>query len=75
MKRKDLKKLIKEIINLQENQKKDLSEWDSLAHLSILMELEKHFPNKITPIKGIAEANSYNEIEKILISKKLVTSD
>ena len=75
MNRKDLKELIKNVINSQENDKKKFYEWDSLAHLSILMELEKRFPNKITPIKGIAEANSYNEIEKILISKKLVTND
>ena len=75
MNRKDLKELIKNVINSQENDKKKFSEWDSLAHLSILMELEKRFPNKITPINGIAEANSYNAIEKILISKKLVTND
>ena len=28
-----------------------IKEWDSLAHLSILMNLEKKFPNKITSIK------------------------
>ena len=75
MNRKDLKELIKNVINTQENSKKNFSEWDSLAHLSILMELEKRFPNKIIPINRIAEANNYNEIEKILISKKLVTND
>ena len=75
MNRKDLKELIKNVINTQENEKKNFSEWDSLAHLSILMELEKRFPNKIIPINRIAEANNYNEIEKILISKKLVTND
>lgn len=75
MNRKDLKELIKNVINTQEKGKKNFSEWDSLAHLSILMELEKRFPNKIIPINRIAEANNYNEIEKILISKKLVTND
>ena len=75
MNRKDLKELIKNVINTQESGKKNFSEWDSLAHLSILMELEKRFPNKIIPINRIAEANNYNEIEKILISKKLVTND
>ena len=75
MNRKDLKELIKNVINTQENDKKNCSEWDSLAHLSILMELEKRFPNKIIPINRIAEANNYNEIEKILIAKKLVTND
>ena len=75
MNREELKELIKKVINSQENKKKNLSEWDSLAHLSILMELEKHFPKKITPINGIAEANNYRQIEKILISKKLVAND
>ena len=75
MNRKELKELIKKVINSQENNKKNLSEWDSLAHLSILMELEKQFPKKITAINGIAEANNYSQIEKILISKKLVTND
>ncbi len=75
MNRKELKELIKKVINSQENSKKNLSEWDSLAHLSILMELEKQFPKKITAINGIAEANNYSQIEKILISKKLVTND
>ena len=71
MNRKELKELIKKVINSQENSKKNLSEWDSLAHLSILMELEKQFPKKITAINGIAEANNYSQIEKILISKNL----
>ena len=74
MNRKELKELIKKVINSPENSKKNLSEWDSLAHLSILMELEKQFPKKITAINGIAEANNYSQIEKILISKKLVTN-
>ena len=52
MNRKELKELIKKVINSQENSKKNLSEWDSLAHLSILMELEKQFPKKITAING-----------------------
>jgi len=75
MNKKDLKEFVKKIINSQESKKKDLSEWDSLAHLSILMELEKRFPNKITPINGIAEANSYNKIEKLLLSKKIIKND
>ena len=53
----------------------DFAEWDSLAHLSILMELEKIFPNKITSITEIAEANSYKKLEKILLSKKLLKND
>ena len=75
MNRKELKELIKKVINSQENSKKNLSEWDSLAHLSILMELEKQFPKKITAINGIAEANNYKDLENILISKKILLND
>ena len=48
MKKKELEKLIIKIINDEEL--KDLKgyEWDSLAHLSILMELDKIYPDKIT---------------------------
>ena len=74
MNKKDFKKLIN---NLGDFDKiKNLEEdWDSLAHLSILMELEKVFPNKITSITGIAELNNYKSLERILISKKLITND
>ena len=37
--------------------------------------LKKLFPNKITSIAAIAEANNYKELEKILMSKKLITND
>ena len=75
MKKKELAKLIIKIIN--DNNVKDLKgyEWDSLAHLSILMELEKIYPDKITSINGIAEMNNYTKLEKVLISKKLLKND
>jgi len=46
-----------------------------LAHLNILMELEKIFPRKIASIDGIAEANNYKNLENILISKKILLND
>jgi len=75
MKKKELEKLIIKIINDEEL--KDLKgyEWDSLAHLSILMELDKIYPDKITSIDGIAEMNNYVKLEKAMISKKLLIND
>tara|TARA_B100001167_G_C16716709_1_gene279120 strand:+ start:27 stop:251 length:225 start_codon:yes stop_codon:yes gene_type:complete len=74
MNKKDFKKLINNLVD--SDKIKNLEEdWDSLAHLSILMELEKVFPNKITSITGIAELNNYKSLERILISKKLITND
>ena len=75
MNKKQLKKLIKEIINSKKIKNIEDHTWDSLAHLSILMELEKLFPNKITSIEKIAEANNYKDMERILISKKLLLND
>lgn len=75
MNRKELKKLIIKIIN--DDEVKDLKnyEWDSLAHLNILMELDKIYPDKITSIDNIAEMNTYKKLEKALISKKLLNND
>ena len=75
MNRKELKKLIIKIIN--DDEVKDLKnyEWDSLAHLNILMELDKIYPDKITSINNIAEMNTYTKLEKALISKKLINND
>ena len=75
MNKKNLKKLIKNLVDSEKIKDIEKQEWDSLAHLSILMELEKLFPNKITSIAAIAEANNYKKLEKILISKKLITND
>ena len=75
MNKKKLRKIIKKIINSKEIKNIEDHTWDSLAHLSILMELEKLFPNKITSIEKIAEANNYKDIESILISKKLLLND
>ena len=48
MDKKYLIKLIKNLVDSEKVKNVEEQEWDSLAHLSILMELEKIFPNKIT---------------------------
>ena len=70
--KKDLYNLIKTIVKSDKIKNIEESEWDSLAHLSILMELDKIFPNQITGIENIAEANSYKKLEKVLLAKKLL---
>ena len=75
MKKKELKKLILRIINDEEVNDLKGYEWDSLAHLSILMELDKIYPDKITSINDIAEMNTYVKLEKVLISKKILNND
>ena len=44
--KKDLYNLIKTIVKSDKIKNIEESEWDSLAHLSILMELDKIFPNQ-----------------------------
>jgi len=75
MKEKELKKLVIKAINSDKNIDLQSYEWDSLIHLTILMELEKIFPNKITSINGIADINNFNEMKKILISKNILIND
>tara|TARA_B110000196_G_C21069858_1_gene626915 strand:- start:210 stop:437 length:228 start_codon:yes stop_codon:yes gene_type:complete len=75
MKEKDLKKLVSGAINSDTSIDLKTYEWDSLIHLTILMELEKTFPNKITSINGIADINNFNELKKILISKNILIND
>tara|TARA_Y100000590_G_scaffold362334_1_gene419471 strand:- start:60 stop:281 length:222 start_codon:yes stop_codon:yes gene_type:complete len=73
MNKNELNKLIQKSLNSKK--KLDRLSWDSLGHLTILTELEKKFPNKITTIKKISEANSYKKLIKLLTSKKLVSND
>ena len=75
MNKNQLKKIIKKNIDSKEIGNIQSNTWDSLAHLNILMELEKVFPRKITSIEGIAEANNYKDLENILISKKILLND
>ena len=75
MNKNQLKKIIKQNIDSKEVKNIETDEWDSLSHLNILMELEKTFPRKITSIDGIAEANNYNKLKNILVSKKILSND
>ena len=75
MNKNQLKKIIKKNIDSKELPNIESNTWDSLAHLNILMELEKIFPRKIASIDGIAEANNYKNLENILISKKILLND
>ena len=75
MNKNQLKKIIKKSIDSKEVANIESDSWDSLAHLNILMELEKIFPRKIASIDGIAEANNYKNLENILISKKILLND
>ena len=75
MNEKEFKKLVIKSINSSKNIDLKSHEWDSLVQLTILLELEKIFPNKITSIKGLAEVNNYNKMKKILISKKILKND
>ena len=75
MNKNHLKKIIKKNIDSKELINIESTTWDSLAHLNILMELEKIFPGKITSIEGIAEVDNYKDLENILISKKILLND
>ena len=50
----------------------DKLEWDSLATLGILMDLEKKAPNKISRISKISEANTYKKMLKLKKAKKVI---
>ena len=71
MKEKDLKNIITKLSEIKIKNFNNF-EWDSLLQLSILMELEKKFPGKITTIKKISEINSYQSLLKILKKKKII---
>tara|TARA_X000001036_G_C20617516_1_gene781637 strand:+ start:677 stop:901 length:225 start_codon:yes stop_codon:yes gene_type:complete len=74
MNEKEFEKLIYKSIDKKIKNLKKL-EWDSLAQLSILMNLEKKFPNKITSIKKISEVTNYNDLLQILKKNKIIKND
>lgn len=74
MKEKEFEKLIYKSIDKKIKNLNKL-EWDSLAQLSILMNLEKKFPNKITSIKKISEVTNYNDLLQILKKNKIIKND
>ena len=77
MKQEDIFKIIKialktkKKIDLKTNTK-NLSEWDSLGHLTILTSLDKKFKNKTSKLKKLATANTVKEIVLILKKAKLL---
>ena len=59
-------------LNIKKKKNLKNLEWDSLGHLTILIELEKKFPNRVTSIKNISEATNQKKLFKLLKSKKLI---
>ena len=50
----------------------NLSEWDSMSHLSILIQLDKKLSGKVQKIQELSEAYSVKKIIQILNKKKLL---
>ena len=50
----------------------EIDEWDSLGHLSIVMQLDEEFQGKASGLKSLAEAKSVSEICDILLEAKLI---
>ena len=49
----------------------NVEQWDSLAHLSILTEIDKFTKGKASKIKGLSNATTVKEILKLLKNNKL----
>ena len=49
-----------------------IKEWDSLAHLDILSELDKKLGNKLDKIKNISNTTSVKKLINLLKKKSLV---
>ena len=50
----------------------NVDEWDSLAHLSILVSLDKKFNGNLAGIKEMASVDSVKSIFKILENNNLI---
>jgi len=59
-------------LNIKKKKNLETLQWDSLGQLTILIELEKKFPNRVTSIKNISEATNQKKLFKLLKSKKLI---
>jgi len=74
---KKLKNLITKILKIKAERitlnsgMSNLEQWDSLAHLSILSELDKLSKGKASKIRGLSNATTMGEILKLLKSNKL----
>ena len=78
MKTLDVKKIISEALNIKEikinenSSFKNIPEWDSLGHLSILSSLDKKTKGKTSKIKELSEAMEFKKINKILLKNKII---
>lgn len=67
----EILKIISEILDVeklsinQDTKRLDLEEWDSLAHIQIVMELESRFNIKI-PFEEVIEINEIRDIVKYI---------
>jgi len=72
-----LKNLISKILKVKKDKItlstgiNNLEQWDSLAHLSILTEIDNFSKGKASKIKGLSNANTVKEILKLLKNNKL----
>ena len=77
MKKIDLYNLIKKSLLYKgkiddKSSQKNVSEWDSLGHLSIITALDKATKGKTSKIKSLAEASSAKKIFDILKKNKII---
>lgn len=63
-------KLSKNKIN-DKSSVKNLEEWDSIGHLSILMALDKHFKGKLQNIDELSECDSIKKIHMVLLKNQI----
>jgi len=74
----DIIKIIEKILELKpgtlnENQTaEEIESWDSMAHLAILINLDKFFDGKASEISELAEADSILKIINALKKNKLL---
>lgn len=61
---------IKSTVNLKSSDK-NIEEWDSLGHLSIISALDKATKGKTSKIPSLANASSVSEILEILKKNKI----
>jgi acyl carrier protein len=69
MKKEDIINIIKDALMVDnitiESSVDNVEEWDSLGHLSILVELDKEFDGRLASISDLATADS---VEKIILT-------
>jgi acyl carrier protein len=50
---------------------KDIPEWDSMAHLTLLFEINKVTKGKASKIKNLSKCTTIFELHKLLVKAKL----